>query len=333
MTGFEENDISLNSQGGTELTKRSYVKNISKELQEHFQIIPSRIRNIKEDKIRIYWCHDMPDDPELNHLKDASSRNRFHKIIWNSNWQFNDALLKLKFPRDFKHEIIETGIQPIPYKVKPTDKINLIYFSTPQRGLEILVPVFIELAKKYNNIHLDVFSSFKIYGWENMDEKYEPLYEKIRQHPQMTYHGFANHDTVVDHLQKAHILAYPCIWQETSCRVLIESMSAGLMCVHSNLGALPDTSGMLTLSYQYQDDYNVHASLFHHYLDHAINSVNVESTQNYLGGFVKTYADLRFNLNAITKKWELLMNHLVSEYPTTESRKIKQEQQIFSYKT
>src|SRR5271157_902538 len=293
MTGFEENEISVKSQGGTELCKRSLHNYLPDDLQREFQIICSRIREIQEDKIRIYWIHDLPEDNECSHLKEISSRNRFHKIIFVSNWQLNDFVNKLKIPRDSKIEVIEHGIEPIPYKIKPTSRINLIYFSTPQRGLEILIPVFTELAKKYDNIHLDVFSSFKIYGWENMDEKYELLYEQIRQHPQMTYHGFASQDIVREYLQKAHILAYPSTWMETSCRVLIESMSAGLMCVHPNLAALSDTSGMLTLSYQYQDNVNAHASLFHHYLEHAINSVKNEATQNYLGGFVKTYADLR----------------------------------------
>ena len=331
MNCFEENEISIKAQGGTEITKRSLAALIPKDLQEHFQVISSRIREIKEDKIRIYHVHDLPDDNECSHLKDASSRNRFHKVIFVSNWQLNDFVNKLKIPRDSKIEVIEHGIEPISYKIKNTSQINLVYFSTPQRGLEILVPVFTELAKKYKDIHLDVFSSFKIYGWEHMDEKYEPLYEKIRQHPQMTYHGFASQDIVREYLQKAHILAYPSIWQETSCRVLIESMSAGLMCVHPNLAALSDTSGMLTLSYQYQDDHNAHASLFHHYLEHAIDSVKNEATQNYLGGFVKTYADLRFGLNGATKKWEMLMKHLLSEHPTIESRKGQKE--VFVYKS
>ena len=333
MSAFEENEISLKSQGGTEISKRSLASLLPEELQEHFQIISSRVRNIKEDKIRIYYIHDLPSDGECSHLKDGSSRNRFHKMVFVSNWQLNEFINKLNIPRDIKIEVIENPIIPISWIPKSKEQINLIYFSTPQRGLEILIPVFMELSKKYNNIHLDVFSSFKIYGWDSMDEKYEPLYEKIRQHPQMTYHGCVEQSILTKYLQKADILAYPSIWQETNCRVLMESMSAGLMCVHPNYGALSDTSGGLTLSYQYQDNVNAHASLFHHYLSHAIDSVKNESTQNYLSGFVKTYADLRFGIDGITKKWELLMQHLLTEYHSIESRGIKQEQQLFIYRT
>jgi UDP-glucose:(glucosyl)LPS alpha-1,2-glucosyltransferase len=328
---FEENEVSLNSQGGTEQTKRSYGMLIPDSLQKEFQIIPSRVRNIEEDKIRIYWVHDLGQDPEVSHLKDLSSRNRFHKVVWNSNWQFENACVNLHLPRDQKNEIIETGVHLIPYIPKDPNKTNLIYFSTPQRGLELLIPTVDNLSKKYPYIHLDVFSSYKIYNWPEADKKFEKLYDTIRNHPNMTYHGTASHSVIIDYLQKAHILAYPSIWQETSCRVLIESMMAGLMCVHPNLAVLPETSGNLTLMYQFQDDHSAHASLFHHYLEHAIQTVHDSATQNYLSGFVRTYAEMRFGIKNITKKWEMLMTHLLTEFPSVESRKAATE--VWVYKS
>ena len=45
------------------------------------------------------------------------------------------------------------------------------------------------------------------------------------------YHGFKSNDKVREALQNAHILAYPSIWEECNSRSLIESMSAGLLCV------------------------------------------------------------------------------------------------------
>lgn len=331
MTGFEENEISLKASGGTEITKRSIAKFIPTELLNHFQIIPSRVREIQEDKIRIYWQHDIADDPEVIHLKDVNSRNRFHKFVFSSNWQLHDFNVKIGFPLNEKCLVIETPIEPLPLVKKEFDKIRLIYFSTPQRGLELLIPVFDALTKKYGDrIHLDVFSSFKIYGWDKEDIKFEPLYEKVRSHPNMTYHGFAKQEVLREHLLKAHILAYPSIWLETSCRVLIESMSAGLMCVHPNLAALPDTSGGLTSMYQFNTDVNKHANLFYEYLDHAIQNVASEDAQQYLK-FVKMYADNRFDLRKISSQWNTLLENMLKEYPTVESRKLAK--QMFVYRT
>ena len=96
----------------------------------------------------------------------------------------------------------------------------------------------------YDNVHLDVFSSFNAYGWAERDEPYQELFDKIEAHPQMTYHGFKPNNIVRNALQKAHIFAYPSIWMETSCIALMEAMSAGLMCVHPNLAALPETAAV-----------------------------------------------------------------------------------------
>jgi len=108
-------------------------------------------------------------------------------------------------------------------------------------------------------------------------------------------------------------------------------MSAGCMCVHPNYGALPDTSGQLTLQYQYQDNPNDHANIFAFYLEHAINNVLNDDMQSYLSGFVKTYADMRFNLKGVADKWKQLMEALLAKFPTEDSRKIEEE--MFTYRT
>lgn len=330
MIGFEENEISAKANGGTEITKRSIAKYVKPELANEFQIIASRVREINIEKIRIYWQHDLPEDPEISHLKDAKSRDRFQKFVFVSNWQLNEYNLKLGMPLNENVQVIENPIIPIEETVKDKSKVNIVYFSTPQRGLELLVPVFSELAKKYDNIHLDVFSSFNIYGWENADKMYESLFNKIKEHPQMTYHGSVDQETLRNHLKHAHVLAYPSVWKETSCRVLIESMSAGLMCVHPNLAALPDTSGGLTTMYQFNEDVNKHANIFYNYLEHAINNVNKDEAKNYLR-FIKAYADARFNISKVSMQWEGMLNDLLEKYPSVESRKIPA--QMFTYNT
>jgi glycosyltransferase involved in cell wall biosynthesis len=330
MAFNEENEISINAHGGTEITKRTLAKFVDEKLASEFQIIPSRVREIESEKIRVYWQHDLAEDPEVRHIKELNSRNRFHKFVFSSNWQLREFNVKLGLPMDEKIQVIETPIEPFEERSKDSDKVNLIYFSTPQRGLELLIPVMEELTKKHTYVHLDVFSSFKIYGWDDADKKFEPLYDKVRNHPNMTYHGFAKQEVLREHLLNAHILAYPSIWEETSCRVLMESMSAGLMCVHPNLGALADTSGGLTSMYQFNQDVNKHANLFYNYLDHAVQNVNKPELQKYLR-FVKAYADSRFNITKIASQWDGILHDLLEKYPTVESRKIPSE--MFVYKT
>lgn len=328
--GFSQDEFSVKASGGSELTTRLLQGYLDPAVLEDFQIIPSRIRELNQDKIRILHLHNLAEDPELSHLSNASSLNRFHELVFSSNWQLNDFVYRLGIPLTKKLQVIETPIEPIEFVEKPKDVVNLVYFSTPQRGLDILVAVFPVLAEKYPNIHLHVFSSFKIYGWEEADAQFEPLYQLIKDHPQMTYHGFAPHDKMMEVIQGCHILAYPCTWKETSCRVLMESMSAGLICVHPNYCALADTAGGLTTMYQYVENRDEHAKIFYQYLDHAIEMANHPNLDNFLR-FAKTYADARFNINKITHDWNSLLDFLRNQYPTEESRKFEEE--LFVYRT
>jgi len=325
---FEENEISIKSSGGTERMKRGVAERLPEGLIDPFQVICSRIRELHNDKIRVLWVHDLPEDPELAHLSTQSSRDRFHHFVFCGNWQYYRFQHHLGFPYDLKSSVIETAIDPIPYKPKTFDKIRMVYTSTPQRGLELLVPVFEELSKTHPNIHLDVFSSFKIYGWEEADAKYEPLYQRIRNHPQMTYHGFAPNDVVKKTVQDAHIFAYPSIWPECNSQALIEAMSAGLLCVHPNFGGLIDTSGNMTMQYQGTADMNVHANIFYQHLNEAINSVVKPEMQNYLQS-VKGYADSRYSWGRCIGTWTNLLESLKEKYPTEESRSIPSERFVY----
>ena len=83
---MEVNELSKNAKGGTELMMERLHASVDKELLDQCQIIPSRVRDLDESKIRILWQHDLPGDPESEHLKNGG-HSRFHKIVFVSNWQ------------------------------------------------------------------------------------------------------------------------------------------------------------------------------------------------------------------------------------------------------
>lgn len=333
MGAFEENEISEKSNGGTEQVKRMISQRLTlpEEVVNEFQVICSRVRKIEEDKIRVYWLHDLPNDPETNHLREKSSRDRFHKLVFCGNWQYNQYLGALGITPDDRCAVIDTPIVPIDAKPKKLDdQIRLIYTSTPQRGLALLVPVFEELCKHRDDIVLDVFSSFNIYGWGHADEQFKDLFERCKTHPKINYHGTQPNDMVREALSKAHIFSYPSIWQECNSRSLIEAMSAGCLCVHPNLAGLSDTSGGLTSMYQFVDDVNEHANKFFHILNHSIDVVKSADAQNYLG-FVKAYADNRFNADKIANIWNDLLTSLHDKYRDPQTRSLPKK--MFSYRT
>ena len=330
---FEENEISKNANGGTEIAKRTLQDLIDPDLKSHFQIISSRVRELDESKIRVFFAHDLPEDPESKQFGSSDFRNKFHKFVFISNWQYQRYQLIHGFPYDENSIVLESGIEPASgnvFEQKDKETIRLVYTSTPQRGLEILVPVFDFLSNKYPDIHLDVFSSFKIYGWDEVDKNFEPLYDRIRNHPKMTYHGFVPNKELKDHLNKCHIFAYPCIWTETSCRAMLEAMSAGLVCVHPNNGALPETSGSLNIMYQGNHNLDKHANIFASHLEASINYVKNNHHDSMIR-FNKIFVDNRYSLNIIAKKWENMLRELLNTYSTPESRMFPKQQ--FVYKT
>ncbi len=308
------NEISEKSSGGTELQARTLEKLLPPELLSEVQIIPSRVRKLDPDKIRILWCHDLPDDPESVHLKDGGWK-KFHMIVFVSHWQAQLYIQKFNIPWD-KTVVIRNAIVPLPELKKPTDEVRVIYHTTPHRGLEILVPVFEKLASERmtTNLHLDVFSSYSIYGWENRDKHYESLFDKIRAHPDMTYHGAVDNETVKQHVAKAHIFAYPSVWPETSCISLIEAMSGKCLCVHPDFAALPETAASWTTMYRWSENINNHAGRFYSMLGASIDYVShPNSGWDDRTTIQKKYIDTFYSWDVRKMEWQRLLESLLKE--------------------
>lgn len=256
-----EGNAAENSLGGTELETMELFRRLPEEYIDKFHWIVSRPTKIRMGKDTLYWIHDLPSDPMYNILKgDHDNSELFKKLIFVSHWQMQMFNKALRIP--FQHSVVlKNAIVPIERHEKKNDgKLNLIYASTPQRGLDVLL-VALDMIER-DDWHLDVYSSFKIYGWPQNDAAYEKLFNMCKQHENITYHGFQPYDVVREAYKKAHILSYPCTWEETSCRVAMEAMSAGCAIVVPNLGALPETCADFAYMYQYNEEKIDHAAIF-----------------------------------------------------------------------
>lgn len=307
---FTHDSLATKAMGGTELMKYGLAERVNAELLEEFQIFVSRVEEEPdESKVRLYWLHDLPGDPASEHLRNGGWK-KFHKLVFTSNWQMQAYISTYQIPWN-KCIVLHNAIEPIPPHEKPNDgTLRLAYWSTPHRGLNILYPVFNELAKKYDNIELDVYSSFKLYGWEERDEPFKELFAACEDHPKINYHGSIPNEELRKNLEKTHIFAYPSIWTETSCICLMEAMSAGMLCVHSNLGALHETAANWTHMYQYSDDLNEHANIFYQVLDTAIQTYWDEGIQSKIGSQA-SYANVFYGWPNRTLQWDALLTSMV----------------------
>ena len=252
--------VSPKTMGGTELMKKWLFKELDKKelgLTDKFQWVMTRVRGLESDKQRILWVHDLANDPEVQHLKEKENWDQFERVVFVSHWQQNQFRTHLGFPFE-KGVVIQNAIHPIPQHEKPKEdgKINVCYFSTPHRGLELLLNAWDFMRntlKEGLNAELNVYSSFKIYDRGHLDEQFRHIYKRAEEMDGVNYYGTVPNDEIREMLKTQHVMAYPSIYEETSCLTLIEACSAGCLCVVPALGAIPETGANFPWMYGYED--------------------------------------------------------------------------------
>jgi UDP-glucose:(glucosyl)LPS alpha-1,2-glucosyltransferase len=307
-----DTNLSKNARGGTEMMRARLLNNVPMVLLQDVAIHFSRPREMYSDVKNIMYCHDLALDPE-NKILENGGWQKFSKFVFVSYWQRDQYILIYKIPYS-RCTVIENAVE-LQYKhvEKATDEIRFIYHTTPHRGLELLYPIFDGLSKDFDNVHLDVYSSFKVYGWESRDEPYKPLFEKLSSHPKITYHGSKSNEEVLGALQKSHIFLYPNIWQETSCIAMIEAIKSSCMVIHPSYAALPETANGATVMYDYHENPSVHANVCYQVVKQILD------IQKKYPHFINTFTAApsmelkQNNIEVFASKWKNLLERLKHE--------------------
>jgi glycosyltransferase involved in cell wall biosynthesis len=331
------NEINEKSNGGTEQMARRVDSAFEEGELDHVQIIPSRVRQLDDDKVRIFWCHDLPNDPESTRVLENNGWKKFNKIVFVSHWQKQQYMNAFEIPAE-RCTVLLNAIEPFDMKVEkpdPSEKIKLIYHTTPHRGLDIAYYAIDALSKDHPEIEFTVYSSFRLYGWGDRDEHFKELFQAIQDHPNMIYRGTVPNKDVRDAVAQSHIFAYPSTWPETSCISLMEAMSAGLLCVHPDLAALPETAANWTYMYGYNDDKRAHLDHFASCVDLAIRALKSKDSniETRLNG-QRSYANIFYNWDLRKVQWRQLIESMkdVKPYPVSQAGE-GYEIEEFSYST
>jgi UDP-glucose:(glucosyl)LPS alpha-1,2-glucosyltransferase len=304
-----ETEQSKNAMGGTEMMRSRLIANIDPSLLKGVAIHLSRCRKIYKNTKNILWCHDLAEDPE-NRILENGNWERFDCLVFVSVWQRDQYILNYEIPYS-KCVVIENAIElKHRQRYKPTDKVRIIYHTTPHRGLELAYPIFVNAAKQFNNIHLDVFSSFEAYGWSSRDVAYKNLFDALKSHEKITYHGYKPNNVVLEYLENSHIFLYPCIWKETSCISLIEAIRAGCLPIHPNYGALTETGASASLTYDYSEDYSENATRCY------ITLMNVLHMEKMNNGWINRhtngdcFSSRKHDIETFSHKWKSLLEKI-----------------------
>jgi len=306
--------------GGTELILAN-LKAALPELTEKVQIIMSRPEQVvHEDKPRILWLQDLPQDPASARLRDKSYRTNFNRIVFASNWQQQMYNLFLGIPYG-EGVVIKNGVPmltpTLPKKVASGQKTKFLYTSTPHRGLNILAASAEALAKDRQDWELHVYSSFNIYGWTEQDKQMQPLYDRLKENPCVVYHGSQPNDVIRQACLDSHVFVYPSIYQETSCMAIQEAMMAGCLALTTNLAGLIETCGDWAWTLPYTEDANRLAHYTYDAMNRAIDNYNTDYIQSVLQAQSQYYQSF-YSFESRIPRWKMLLETVVQESVPTE---------------
>ena len=229
--------------GGSENQLRSLLDYLPNECFKDINLILNDTSPalIEKDRINVLWVHHFVNQTEIKNLGSKEYVSKLDFIVFNSNWNFEKFGYQFKIPES-KSVVIRNAIEIIEFKEKPKNKINLIYHTTPWRGLKHLLNIFKKIDR--NDVELNICSSTIIYG-EKFNEiygkKYEKIFDECKNTKNVNYYGYIENNKVIELLKKTHIFSYPSVWPETSCIAAIEAMAAGCEIVSTNLGAMFET--------------------------------------------------------------------------------------------
>lgn len=304
---------SQNAIGGTELLAERLIKGTKKELFKDTNIIfnrPELYESYIAQGKNIFYLHDLPNDRMYKKFFESEIINKFSHFVFNSDYQKEEFCKKFNF-KEKRISVIKNSINPIEIKQKKYDgKVILIYHTTPHRGLELLAHCFPKILAENDKVYLKVFSSLKIYGWDDKDKVFNPLYKKLKDMKNVEYSPNVSNEKIRTELINAHIFAYPNIWPESSCISAIEAMSAKNLLVLPNLAALKETGSKSKFLYDFTDNVSDHIKTFHKQLNLAIQYVQKQSDDYFLHlNELKDYSDKNHNLKDYLKKWEQVLSN------------------------
>ena len=266
-------------------------------LLSNFQIctsIPNKVP-ILENKINILWQKNSYDQPNIYPwFEDKNNHDKFDWYIFNSHWNYEKFRYKFDVPTHKCH-VIKNGVTNFPERAlyKKGDMVRMLFHVTPWRGLNVLLGAMQQLQDC--NVHLDVFSSCKIYGeeFEKANEHiYEPLYEQARKLENVNYIGYKEHSFIQKFMYRYHMFAYPSIWEETSCNAALEAMASGLYCIVTNFGALYETCSEFPVYVTYDKNYRNLSTAFAHAIRSAVEHMDQPEIHEHLlmqQNFVKKF--------------------------------------------
>jgi glycosyltransferase involved in cell wall biosynthesis len=245
MTNHPIFNFSKDHFGGTETMARGFILKILPEMKniQNYRcvILPGHIPDLQswgvDGQKTILWLHNNVSQ-FTSSVSRVLSNNAIKKSIEHyvavSEYEKRVISKELDISLD-KITVIPNAIEtvtPTLNKFNNINKVKLIHASSKDRGLDVLlnaIPLITEDFELniFNDFYPDLPHNFNMDGVND---------------PRVNFYGKTPRKTLYKFFADAHIHAYPSTYPETSCLTQMEALSAGCYTVHTDLGALPETS-------------------------------------------------------------------------------------------
>lgn len=225
--------------------------------ERRLAVIASRIPEVYERPVnaqcRLLWMHDTDCGPRLT----ETFADRIDRVLVLSDWHRRHVEGLYPFlrrdDREAPSKVVQTrnGIH-LPYFAREGKrKRRLLYTSSPDRGLDVLLELWPQIRKKapratlawcYSPVYFDAAKSNPAL------QEHTAKIEKLSKQPGVEVLGSLPQHELAKLMRESLVWAAPswCTpagapFHETSCIGAMEAQAAGLVVVASGWGALPET--------------------------------------------------------------------------------------------
>lgn len=197
-----------------------------------------------ESKKRIFWTGDTISNPKTYGIGDFRFIQRVDRFLAKSQWHAKTLCEGSGFPPSKMKVFLNGVFTPYFQKNLPRYRKRLIYSSTPNRGLEYLIPIFRKIRQKHPDAELHVYSSFDRNSREwPPNNLLDPLILTLRNEPGCLVYESVLQEKLAEAFLQSSLLVYPSCFLETCASTTLEAQAAGCPIVTTDLASLPETVG------------------------------------------------------------------------------------------